>query len=92
MKTYQVTLPDKFAAFVDRMIADGKWDTVDNLLLCGVALIQNEFEAETDEGVGRLRELLKSAIDSLDRGEGVEGEAVFARLLAELEAARKQPT
>ncbi|MFO0851733.1 MAG: hypothetical protein U0871_24690 [Gemmataceae bacterium] len=91
MKTYQVTLPDEFAAFVDRMIAEKKWETADNLLLYGVALVQNEIESESDEDVERLRALLQPAIDSLDRGEGVDGDAVFAQLLAKLEAARKQP-
>ena len=32
MKTYQVTLPDEFAAFVDQVLADGKWGTIDDLI------------------------------------------------------------
>ena len=32
MKTYQIALPDEVAAFVDRVLAEKKWDAADAVL------------------------------------------------------------
>ena len=90
MKTYQVTLPDEVAAFVDRVLAEKKWDTFDDLVQYALGAIETELELEKGQDIDALRKAVQVGIDQLDRGEGIDGEVVEARLRAKLEAARKQ--
>lgn len=83
MKTYQIALPDEFAAFVDRMIAEKKWDDLDSLFLAAVVRLQDENdvdEAMTPEEVEALRKKLQPALEQLDRGERVDGPEFMAKL------------
>jgi antitoxin ParD1/3/4 len=92
MKTYQVTLPDEIAAVVDRLIADGKFDSVDHLML--YAAVQVEQEIDREEGTDQewLKQQIQVGIDQADRGELLDGPTVMARLRAKLDAARaRQP-
>lgn len=94
MKAYQITLPDEFATFVDRMIAEKKWDNVDSLFLAAVAQIQSdveEDEAMTPEEFEELRKEIQIGIDQADRGELLDGPTVMAELLARYHAAPVQP-
>lgn len=91
MKTYQVTLPDEVAAFVDRVLAEKLWDTLDDLVQCALSSVEAELEIEKCQDIDGLRKAVQVGIDQADRGEGTDGEVVMARLLAKLEAARKQP-
>ena len=91
MKTYQVTLPDEVAAFVDRVLAEKLFDDFDNLIVCALSSVEAELEIEKCQDIDALRKASQIGIDQLDRGEGVDGEEVMARLRAKLEAARKQP-
>jgi putative addiction module CopG family antidote len=86
MKTYQVTLPDEFAAFVDRMIAEGQWESVDDLMLHSLMLAQEDLAAGADMDQNWLRAEIQNGIDSANRGELLDGETVMARLIAKLEA------
>jgi antitoxin ParD1/3/4 len=92
MKTYQVTLPDEFAAFVDRVLAEKKWDTLDHLIMYALMQVQSELEADADQDIDALKKAIQVGIDQADRGELLDGEAVMKRLRDKLEAARKQPT
>lgn len=88
MKTYQVTLPDEFAAFVDQMIAEKKWESVDDLLLYGVARIQDDLAAVAPPDHAWLKAEIQKGIDSADRGELIDGPTAMARHLARLEGDR----
>ena len=91
MKTYQVTLPDEVAAFVDRVLAEKKFDDLENLITYSLSCVETELEDQKHEDTDALRKAIQIGIDQADRGEGTDGEVVMARLLAKLEAARKQP-
>ena len=72
MKTYTVTLPDEFAAFVDRMIAEKKWDSVDHLVMYGLATVMGEIAADermTPEEVAELRREIQIGTDASTIGE-----------------------
>jgi Arc/MetJ-type ribon-helix-helix transcriptional regulator len=88
MKTYQVTLPDEFAAFVDRMIAEWKWESVDYVVMAALARLMTEMDHDDTAGQEWLKKEIQKGIDSLDRGEGVEGPTVMARLRTKLDAAK----
>jgi Arc/MetJ-type ribon-helix-helix transcriptional regulator len=92
MKTYQVTIPDEFAEFADRAVADGKFDSIDHLFLYAVAQVEGELWRDESVDQEWLRAEVQKGIDAADRGELIDGETVMARRRAKLEAARKQPT
>ncbi|MCI0702027.1 MAG: hypothetical protein L0241_13170 [Planctomycetia bacterium] len=92
MKTYQITLPDELAAFVDRVLAEKKWDTVDHLIMYALGNVEAELEADAHQDIDALKKAIQVGIDQADRGELVDGETVTKRLREKLEAARKQPT
>lgn len=92
MKTYQITLPDDVAAFVDRVLAEKKWDTLDDLVMYALGTVGAELERDADTEIDALRKAVQIGIDQANRGELVDGEVVMKRLRDKLEAARKQPT
>ena len=90
MKTYQIALPDEVAAFVDRVLAEKKWDAVEDLVTYALGYVEAELEADSDVDIGALRKAVQIGIDQADRGECVEldMEAVLAKARARLEVAR----
>jgi Arc/MetJ-type ribon-helix-helix transcriptional regulator len=90
MKTYTINLPDEFAAFVDRAVAEGQWDSVDYLVMAGLAMVQDGIELEASLDQEWLKKEIQKGIDSADRGELLDGPAVMARLRAKLDAAKAQ--
>jgi Arc/MetJ-type ribon-helix-helix transcriptional regulator len=92
MKTYQVTLPDEFAAFVDRLLAEKKWDDLDQLIAYALLQVQDELEVDGGTDTAALRKAVQVGVEQADRGELIDGEATMKRLRDKLEAARKQPT
>lgn len=90
MKTYQIALPDEVAAFVDRVLAEKKWDAVEDLVTYALGYVEAELEADSDVDIEALRKAVQIGIDQADRGECVEldMEAVLAKARARLEAAR----
>lgn len=85
MKTYQVTLPDEFAAFVDRMIADGKWESADYVVMAALASLMTEVDDVETADQEWLKKEIQKGIDSLDRGEGVDGPTFMAQLREKLQ-------
>ena len=69
MKTYQITLDDEFAAMVDRLVAEGKFDSVDHLVQYAVWLVEDEVARDADVDQDWLRREIQKGLDSADRGE-----------------------
>jgi predicted transcriptional regulator len=95
MKTYQVTLPDEFAAFVDRMIAEKQWETVDQIMIAGLSYVQSDLEAVSELDQAWLKAEIQKGIDSADRGELIDGPTFMAGLMDRLRqktVAAAQPT
>jgi Arc/MetJ-type ribon-helix-helix transcriptional regulator len=82
MKTYQVTLPDEFAAFVDRVLAEKKFDDVSHLFMYALGYVEAELEDEKHTDLGALRKAIQVGIDQADRGELAELDmnALWARV------------
>ena len=72
MKSFQVTLPDEIAAFVDRFLAEKQWDTVDNLIAYALLLVENELRLDEDTDLDALRKAIQIGVDQADRGEVAE--------------------
>jgi len=86
MKTFTVTLPDEYAAWLDARVATGDWPTLDDAVLSAVDAMKTECEqvapGEIDE---RMDRLVQEAIDSAASGDTVDGEEFMAQWLAESE-------
>jgi antitoxin ParD1/3/4 len=95
MKTYQIALPDEFAAFVDRMIAEGKWESADYVVMAALARLMTEMEHDDTADREWLKKEIQKGIDQLDRGEGVDGPTFMAQLREKLQdkqsAGRRAP-
>ena len=92
MKSYQISLPDEIASFVDRVLAEKKWDTIDSFVAYALLQVESELRLEEFHDLDSLRKAVQIGIDQADRGELVDGPTVMKRLRDKLEAARKQPT
>jgi putative addiction module CopG family antidote len=82
MKTYQITLPDEFAAFVDRMIAEGKWESADYLVMAGLSMVESGLTLEDSFDKEWLKKEIQKGIDSANRGElaPLDMAAIWARV------------
>lgn len=69
MKTYQVTLPDETAAFVDRVMAEKLWDSLDHLMQYALNYVETELENDKHQDIDALRKAIQVGIDQADRGE-----------------------
>jgi hypothetical protein len=88
MKTYQITLPDDVAAFVDRVLAEKKWDDIDHLIMYALGSVESELATGADVNLDELRKAVQVGIEQADRGELVDGETTMKRHRDKLEAAR----
>jgi Arc/MetJ-type ribon-helix-helix transcriptional regulator len=81
MKSYQITLPDDVAAFVDRVLAEKKWDDVDHLVMYALGAVETELDADADIDIDELRQAVQVGIDQADRGElaPLDTDAIWAR-------------
>ena len=86
MKTYQVTLPDEIAAFVDRVLVEKLWDTPDNLFAYGLLQVEAELDADADIDADELRKQIQIGIGQADRGETapLDLDAIWARAQQQL--------
>ena len=89
MKTYQITLTDEFAAFVDQMTAEGQWGSVDYLVMAGLATGLDGLALEVSFDQEWLKKEIQKGIDTADRGELLYGLTIMARLRAKHNAAVK---
>ncbi len=92
MKTYQIALPDEFAAFVDRMVAEGKFDSVDHLILYAVSQVEDEIRADEAIDLDELRRQIRVGTEQSARGEvaPLDLQAIWKRAMERL-AAEKEP-
>jgi len=85
VKTLTVTLPAEYADWLEARVAAGEYTTLDEAVLAAV----NWLKSESDDDVpilpgSKLHTLLTEGVESLDRGEGVDGEEFMAELIARL--------
>jgi len=86
MKTYQITLPDEFAAFVDRVLAEKKFDDVSHLVTYALGYVESELADDAHTDLDALRKAIQVGIDQLDRGEAapLDMAAIWARMQSRL--------
>jgi antitoxin ParD1/3/4 len=78
-----ITLNHEQETIVANLIATGSFQTADEVLQVALTLLEKERQSYRD-WVAQTRNLVTEGIESLDRGEGVDGEIVVNDLLAKL--------
>ena len=79
-----ITLNTAQEKIVAELIATGSFNTADEVLQTALQLLERERESYR-WWLATTREQVKEGIESLDRGEGVDGETVVNELLAKLQ-------
>ncbi len=74
--TLNISLPEALKEHVRRRVADGGFSNASDFVR---ALIR--LDKEQQEKLAALRRDIAVGLDQLDRGEGLDGERVFAELL-----------
>jgi antitoxin ParD1/3/4 len=82
-----ITLNPDQEMIVANLIATGSFQTADEVLQVALKLLETERQSY-QSWVTQTRGLVKEGIESLDRGEGVDGETVVNDLLAKLRQAK----
>ena len=76
-----ITLNPEQETIVDNLIATGSFQTAEQVLQVALKLLEQERQSY-QSWVIETREKVREGIESLDRGEGVDGETVVNDLLA----------
>jgi antitoxin ParD1/3/4 len=83
-----ITLNTEQETIVANLIATGSFQTADEVLQVALKLLEQERQSY-QAWVVQTRGLVQEGIESLDRGEGVDGETVVNDLLAKLRQAKE---
>lgn len=86
-----VSLTPELEKFVEKEVKSGLYQTASEVIRAGLRRLKEDQDARLPKAPKTLAELeaqLLESIDRLDRGEGVEGEAVFRRLRKRIKQAR----
>jgi antitoxin ParD1/3/4 len=78
-----ITLNPEQEMIIANLIATGSFQTADEVLQVALRLLEIERQSY-QSWVAETREQVREGIESLDRGEGVDGETVVNDLLAKL--------
>jgi antitoxin ParD1/3/4 len=82
-----ITLNPEQETIIANLIATGGFQTADEVLQVALKLLEQERHSY-QLWVTETREQVKEGIESLDQGEGVDGETVVNDLLAKLRQAK----
>lgn len=83
-----ITLNSEQETIIANLIATGSFQTTDEVLQVAFKLLEQE-RLSYDAWLTETREKVQEGIESLDRGEGVDGETVVNDLLAKLRQAKE---
>jgi antitoxin ParD1/3/4 len=82
-----ITLNSEQETIVANLIATGSFQTPDEVLQVALKLLETERKSYR-LWIAQTREQVREGIESLDKGEGVDGETVVNDLLAKLRQAK----
>ena len=86
-----ISLTAELAKFVENEVESGLYQTASEVVRAGLPRLKEDQTARLPQAPKTLEELetqLLQSIDRLDRGEGVDGEAVFRRLRKRIKESR----
>ncbi len=71
MPTKNVNLTEHYSAFVDQLIASGRYKNASEVLRAGLRLLE-QTTSEEQEKLALLRNLANEGFQQLDQGQGIE--------------------
>ena len=74
----QIVLKPEEASFVQSQIANGKYQTADEVMSQALALLQRQQDYE--EWLIETRQKVEAGVAALERGEAVDGDVAIAQL------------
>ena len=74
--------------FIEAQVASGKYNSPEEVI-DKMFLVFERLHSEYDEWLAETRIKIEEGIESLERGEGVDGETLVAELLEKFRQARK---
>jgi antitoxin ParD1/3/4 len=74
--------------FIEAQVASGKYSSPEEVVE-RMFLVFERLQSEYDEWLRETRQKIEEGIESLERGEGVNGEIVFAKLKDKLHQAKE---
>ena len=74
--------------FIEAQVASGKYNSPEEVM-DKMFLVFERLQSEYEEWLAETRAKIEEGIESLDRGEGVDGETVVARLRDKLRQTRE---
>lgn len=86
-----ISLTPELEKFVAKEVESGLYQTASEVVRAGLRRLKEDQEArlpKTPRSLAELEAQLLQSIDQLDRGNGVNGEAVMRRLRKRIKAAR----
>lgn len=83
-----VSLPTELERFVQAKVGSGRYGSASEVIREALRLLEHQ-ERFREKGIKEIRRKIAEGLKSLDRGQGLPGEAVFAELEAGL-GRRKQ--
>jgi len=85
-----VSLTPELEKFVQKEVEDGLYQTASEVIRAGLRRLKEDQAhlPKTPETLEELETHLLQSVERLDRGEGVDGEAVFRRLRKRIKQAR----
>jgi len=88
MQTHTIEIPELLQQYIDERIASGDYGDTESVIVASLLRDKAEADAEAVK-TERFWTKIQSAIDELDRGEGIvvdDLEAFFDDIMAEVEA------
>lgn len=85
-----VSLTPELKQFVEKEVATGMYQTASEVVRAGLRRLKEEQSARapgTPKTLAELEAQLVESVERMDRGEGVSGEKVLARLRTRMKAA-----
>lgn len=84
-----ISLTPQLEDFVKRKVNSGMYTSVSEVIREALRMM-GEQEREKDVKLLELKREINAGLESLDKGEGIEGEEVFAKLREKSKAKRKK--
>ncbi|MCP3959872.1 MAG: type II toxin-antitoxin system ParD family antitoxin [bacterium] len=89
--TLNVSLTPKLSDFVAATVASGRYLSASEVVREGLRLLE-EREVMRQTGLEEARQKIAAGLASLDRGEGIPGEQVFAEIESRLARLEQEKT
>jgi len=84
-----VSLTPELEKFVEKEVKSGLYQTASEVIRAGLRRLKEDQEARVPKSLDELEAHLLQSVNRLERGEGIDGEAVFRRLRKKMKQSQR---